>query len=174
MNRFLSFFVLLTAPSLFAQTTIIAHKSHSGTLSTFAYAPSGNFGEPPPRLVSVTKINDTTIIQHINDMGFIYDDTIYNHPIFSDPNMSVDTMQKMYYHAVEFKGFEKKIVEPVMEETLPAKQKAEPDQGKTRDKKASTPKKRKSNLFVLWIIGGGTFTGAMLLSRRRKGKLASA
>ena len=173
MKTLLPIFVLL-AGTAFSQTTLIAHKSHSGTASTFAFADPGNFGLPPTRLVKVTKVNDTVVVLAHDNFARQWTDTIYNHPVFSDPNIPVDSMKKMYYDGVEFKGFEKKVVEPMPEDTLPVKPKAQPDKKEPQKTTTSHPKKRKNNLLLLWIIGGGTFTGVILLSRRRRGKLISA
>lgn len=187
--------LILAAIGLFAgaasaQTGLIAHKSHSGTATTFAMADPGNFGGPAimPRLErkleKFTWINDTTVVMS-GRMGYgyfmdtnptlddtatldaVYSDTIYNHPVLSDPNISLDSMKKMYgfYNGrdtpVEFENFEEKVVR-----TPPKSEKAV-DSEKTN---VTTPKKKKGSGFLLWIIGGGTFGGILLLSGKRQEK----
>ena len=166
MKTLLSIFILL-AGTTFSQTTLIAHKSHSGNASTFTFADPGNFGAielfnqmpsmPLPVIVKVTKLSDSTVIMTSKQEEILKTDTIYRHPIFNDANMSVDTM-RVIYPEVQFENFEKP-------ETI----KAEPaPEQKTPVKKKSTAPVKKGHLVWLWIIGGGTFTGILLTSRRRR------
>lgn len=167
---------LLFTGTAMAQTGLIAHKSHSGTAATYFAADPGNFGNPPPRLVKVTWINDTTVVTEKNEWQSGPDnekDTIYNHPIFSDPNMPLDTLKQMYYGGVEFENFDKKEVK------TPPKQEINTKPSKTapateKQPKVAKSKKKKSSFIWLWIIGGGTFTGILLFSRKTKPGVAHA
>ena len=169
MKRILLAGLLLTG-SVSAQTAIIAHKSHSGTAATFAFADPGNFGLPPTRLVRVTKVSDTSVIMTNSRGGSERNDTIYYHPVFSDPNITVDSMQKLYYDEVEFKGFDKK---PSKEKTKAKSASNETEHLKTVPESGEKAvvkerrKKKKGSLVWLWTIGGGTFTAILLLSRKR-------
>jgi len=157
---------MLLAGTTFSQTTLIAHKSHSGNASTFAFADPGNFGAieidqhlrqsmPLPVIVKVTKLSDSTVIMTSKQEEILKTDTIYRHPIFNDANISVDTMRAIYPE-IQFENFEK-----------PGTIKAAPEQ-KTPVKKKSTAPVKKRSLIWLWIIGGGTFTGILVTSRRRR------
>jgi len=170
MKTLLSLLVLFTT-SVFGQTTIIAHKSHSGTAATFFAEPSSNFGEPPSRVVSIEKLNDTTVIQHWDQWHWRDQDTLYNHPILSDPNISVDSMKKIYNYGVEFKNFEKKPVSVISSDSLPTQVKKQVNEVPV-EKKAEK-KKRKSGLLWLWGIGGGTFV-ILVVSRRKRINLQHA
>ncbi len=158
----------LIAGTTVAQTGLIAHKSHSGSAATFALADPGNFGEPPSRLVKVIWINDTTVLTQTDPFGngdTPIEDTVYHHPVYSDPNIAVDTLKKMHYYGVEFENFDKKEVR------TPPRVKADPQKNnnaKPASTKSKSRSKKKSSLFWLWIIGGGTFTGILLFSGRNK------
>lgn len=79
--RYILFPLLLCFGVTFGQTKMIAHKSHSGTPLEFNPVGQGNFGlvEPPPHLDSVVTINDSTVVQYMNDpFGSYYYDTIVN------------------------------------------------------------------------------------------------
>ncbi len=171
---------VLFAGTTAAQTGLIAHKSHSGSATTYIAADPGNFGNPPPRVVKVVWLNDTTVIVEKNEWQSGPDnekDTIYNHPVFSDPNLSVDTLKGMYYDAVEFENFDKKEIrtpaKPVVKEVNTKPSKTAPETEKSK-KAARSKKKKEGNLFWLWIIGGGTFTGVLLFTRKRKPGIAHA
>jgi len=158
---------------LFGQTTLIAHKSHSGTAATFALADPGNFGIPPSRLVKITKLSDTSVVLTNSRGGMMEEkDTLYNHPVYSDPAITVDSMRnyarvtEYSSKELEFENFDKKQEKStkVKEETEKMEKQSEKPFGKT--KPAKEKKKKKSSLLLFWIIGGGTFTGILLLSRK--------
>lgn len=158
MKRILLLYMLLLANAALSQTRLIAHKSHSGNIASYStFDASGNFGEPPPILKSVEKINDTAVIlthQEWFDTSVVWSDTFYRHPIFSNPNMPVDSMKKAYHMKnVEFKNFDK--------DPKAKPQKATPS--KASGKEAGTPKEKKKRSFIwLLLIGGGTFLAAGL------------
>lgn len=165
---------LLVSGLAAAQTTLIAHKSHSGTASTFAFADPGNFGLSE-RLVKVKKISDTSVVLTNLYGSDESNDTIYGHPIFSDPNISVDSMQQLYYYEnVNFENFQQP--KAAQRDTVrTGSQPLERQKNSQRDHQKMPPKKKKqSNLFWLWIIGGGTFGGILLISRRRKPRMIPA
>jgi hypothetical protein len=95
-----------------AQTAIIAHKSHSGTATTFLEN-TGNFGMvAPPTTIQVTKLNDTTVVTthyRYNKEKVIYRDTLHQHPYYFSTDMTVDSLQKLEPRN-EFIGFPQKSV----------------------------------------------------------------
>ena len=160
------------------QTGLIAHKSHSGSAKSYAFAEFGNFGNPPPIVRMVQKINDTTIVMMQDDMGAISIDTVYNHPLFSNPNMTIDSLKKTYYYGseVEFINFEKKVVDDESQNALPyvvePTQEAVPVEVKSK-KQLRKEKRTKKNWILFWVIGVGTFGGIVLMGnvnfiRKRK------
>jgi hypothetical protein len=91
-----------------AQTTAIAHKSHSGKAATMPNVRAGGFGNPPDQLVKIVKISPTTIVEYRQSFGGYkenFTDTIKNHPYFCNPKISLDSLKKMYWH-ITFEGFE--------------------------------------------------------------------
>lgn len=168
----LLFLFTCTALTVSAQTTIISHKSHSGTAATFAFADPGNFGaiEVMTPFKVLQKISDTSVTittSYRNDNSSRVD-TIYNHPIFSDPNISDDSLRLYLPDDVMYLNFKSAPV-PVQSDSVPAS--AQPGKkisgGKSHSKAAP---EKKNNLFWLWIIGGGTFTGLLIILRRDTAK----
>lgn len=165
-------FALFSTGVAFAQTGLIAHKSHSGTAATFTFADPGNFGAPSPTLVSVKWLNDSTVVQKMDRWGGNREDTLYNHPIYSDPNIPLDSIRKMnWFENVEYIDTAKRLRSY---EAQPAKTKSAEPAAKPSDRQKPSPKMnedepvKKRSLIWFLIIGGGTFSGMMLLARRKK------
>ncbi len=96
-----------------AQTKAIAFKSHSGNLKYFTPQGNDNFGivEPMPRLDSIVRINDSTVVQFHNTVqGPFYYDTLQNHPFWNQPNLNIDSLIDANYNGVKFIGFKQKKV----------------------------------------------------------------
>jgi len=168
--KLLPIIFLCVSGTLFGQTALIAHKSHSGTVATFAFADPGNFGEPPAALVKVSKLNDTTFVMQMDQWANHRIDTVYNHPVLSDPNMTVDSMRQFFFRGEQavFENFEPKV----KPDSAAVKTKAQStDKVKVPETKKTTkaPVKKKGFL-LLWIIGGGTFIGMLFLTRKRKSR----
>lgn len=149
-----------------AQTAIIAHKSHSGTASTFVIDPSGNFGDPPPRLKQVVRLNDTTSLEIYADFsGFSYYDTVYRNPTYSNYNLNIDSINKDNpYYKIDYINFKNspdslKQMLPSFPGFTPAEDNGKiiPDNIQIEPVKENPPKKKKKSylLFLLGITGGG-------------------
>jgi hypothetical protein len=155
---------MLTAAFAFPQTRLIAHKSHSGgPLDHDSYAGYGNFGNPPPRLKIIEKVNDTTVVLRSEEWPGatpMIEDTVYNDPILSDPNIPVDSMRKTQRNGahIEFKNFEKKeeVAPPEPTKEIP------PNDRPVQDKKKGR-KPTKSGIGPTWLIGS-LFFGYLLTS----------
>lgn len=179
MNKQHFVFLLFLIPvGIQAQTGLIALKSHNGTAATYHPVSTGNFGAPPldwelrqiplqkiPVIREVIKINDTTVlIKSVLESGQADSALIYNHSVFSNPNITVDSMRKMGFEEVEFRQFDKVEVQPETKGESKEKQ-------KVRERKTKTKQEKKRNgLIWLWIIGTGTFLGGGMLLGRRSGK----
>jgi len=78
-------FSIIYSLSLIGQTSIIAHKSHSGNTTDFSISDyEDNLGLPAPRLVEAIKLNDSTaVLVRIPAMTIDakYYDTIVSNPI---------------------------------------------------------------------------------------------
>ena len=175
MNKFIG----IICSSLFAlvghtQTGLIAHKSHSGSAKSYVFAEFGNFGEPGPILRIVQKINDTIVVMVSDNMGFISSDTVYNHPLFSNPNLTIDSLKKSYYDSgIEFINFGKKIVDDESQNALPfviePTQEAAPVEVKSK-KQLRKEKRTKKSWIPLFLIGFGTFGGILLLGQLKNNR----
>lgn len=163
MKHALLLLTLTLSSLLQAQTAIIAHKSHSGTASTFFIDPSGNFGNPPPRLKQVVRINDTTSIEIYDDFGYYYYDTVYRNPQYSNYNLNLDSMnKKTNYFKVEYINF--KHSPDSLKQKLPGRklqsvenQESSPEDIQIKPTNENPPKKKKKSylLFLFGITGCG-------------------
>ena len=167
-----------------AQTGLISHKSHSGKATSYSMSTFGNFGariedlkdiQPSqallnlPVLREVKKVNDSIVILTQDYSNRIQYDTIYNHPLFGDPNMTVDSLKKLYFNDVEFTNFEEKISENEQQKSsaIPKEQ----ETTKAVSKKQQRKEKRDKSWMILFLIGGGTFLGVGRITtyiKRRK------
>ncbi len=122
---------LLSFNFSFCQTKIIANKSHSGNAVSLAAEKDGNFGIAPERLDSVIKISDTSVVE-VNNFG--WRDTVYNHPYFLKPGITIDQLKEENPHII-FVGFEKKH---------------------TKMKKPAKSKENKGSLYLLALLMAGS------------------
>lgn len=103
-------FLALCMLKVQAQTAPIAYKSHSGAGQIPSNSSEGEFGNPPDQLVKIIKLNDSMVIEvkdsWSSNLGS-YQDTVWNHPVFSNPKYNLPDLQKMYPH-LDFEGFESK------------------------------------------------------------------
>ncbi len=155
--------ILTLSSFLQAQTAIIAHKSHSGIASTFVIDPSGNFGNPPPRLKQVVRLNDTVSIEIYDDFGYYYYDTVYRNPQYSNYNLNLDSINRQTrYFKVDYINF--KNSPDSIKQNLPGRalqsienQESSPQNIQIEPVKENPPKKKKKSylLFLFGITGGG-------------------
>jgi len=109
----LSLLVGITATPAMAQTALIAHRSHSGTIATFDATANENFGLPPSTYItdSVMRISDTLAVRygqvhHYNGRSArqTQDTLSYNVPP-SAPQITVEKLRAQYPKA-KFLGFD--------------------------------------------------------------------
>jgi hypothetical protein len=87
----------------FAQTKMIAHRSHAGSDETFTAEGSDNFGLGPTRRIdSVLKLSDSVVIEFSN----FGDDTVEGRKGWNDPTISLDSLRAKHPR-IKFIGFEK-------------------------------------------------------------------
>jgi hypothetical protein len=90
-----------------AQTTLIEHKSHSGTAASFSpdRSASYGFGEMPQMsvrtILKVIRLSDTTAVE-VTSGGA---DTVFHHPIWNRPNVTVDSLRGAFPE-ISFEGWE--------------------------------------------------------------------
>jgi hypothetical protein len=156
--------LLITAScslTIFAQTPLIAHKSHSGNESTYVIDPSANFGMVAPEIQQIRIINDTTIVK---DYGF--GRTLYNHDTIKVITKQIpidlqDSLSKIY-HAPVFIDSTNKLA-PQTQEAKPINKRAVQPMNK---------KKSSSFLFILLFVSAGLLTTKIIESFFNKQKTA--
>ena len=164
MKRFL--LLLFFSPCVgYTQTALIFHKSHSGSAAAYASSRLGNFGETPemrsrPTILpginykqQVTRLNDSVVI--VKTEGFSDADTILHHPVLSNSSISLDSLKKIY-PMNEYINFEE---QPDNAKSVKGKESKTPVDKTKKSKKEGPKKERRSDLWMLWVIGGGTFLG---------------
>lgn len=137
--------------TIFAQTPLIAHKSHSGNASTYEIDPSANFGMIAPEIHQIRIINDTTIVK---DYGF--GQTLYRKDTFKITTQKAtvdlkDSLAKIYHAPV--------IIDTT-NKLAPQTQEAKPI-----NKRAVQPINKKKSSFLLiavLFISGGLLTTKVL------------
>lgn len=118
MHRNTLFFwlcLLISGFMTLAQTKIIAHESHGGGQASFSLEKEDCFGQPREfdyRLDSVIKHERNAVVEiyHRKEKGKCLNcrlvDTTQQHPIFNNPEVSLDSMQRLFPDVV-FVGFDK-------------------------------------------------------------------
>jgi hypothetical protein len=101
LSVFLSL-ILLTI-SMFGQTNVIFHKSHSGKAADFSIGSEDGFGLPSKRIMIIEKLSDSVVVFH-HDMVFWGNDTVLHAPILKKKPRAI---RKLYGEQVELVGFEK-------------------------------------------------------------------
>jgi len=96
MKTQLILLLLLFSQFTFAQTELIAYKSHSGNMEHYKLTGFDNLGEPPIYVDSILKLNDSTIVEYFS-WGYA-NDTVVNHPICKLPQSSLDSLKGDYYN----------------------------------------------------------------------------
>jgi hypothetical protein len=129
--------------TLQAQTKYIAFKSHAGDMDYFIpdEQPEDDFGLPPSQMTKIKKINDSTVVEYAKEWGsnYTYTDTVVNHIYCSNPNITVDSLKKIYPDDIEFEGFDKEIKKtPLIKEKTLEKEKPKREI-KNEHQRAETP-----------------------------------
>jgi len=136
MKVILSILFVVLIGNLYAQTELIAYKSHSGDMVNFEPANYENLGIPPMRIDTIIILNDSTIIEissrHWSGRpGFCVKDTVVNHPMYQNKSDYEKLRGNYYDTSIVFINYD----------TLTLEQ-----------KKRITKKKKKKNSIS--IIGG--------------------
>jgi hypothetical protein len=160
-----------------AQTRLIALKSHSGSSSGYRAESFGNFGIiqlPVVTLEKVEKLNDSTVITLSRTEEGLVVDTLMHHPQFSGPDVTEESLRKLYNNQVEFKNFDSLARQPFDQKPPasgnPEKQPENPQHSPRPSEKTKEAPDRQKNFLLLLVIGGGTFLGGGMIAagRRRK------
>jgi hypothetical protein len=138
-------FAILASTSIYAQTNIIAAKSHASN-QVIDPNDADNFGNPMPTrsIERVEYLKDDCIVEtyrlHFSEQDTEYD-TICQHPFLQTGKIDVERIKAMYPEGTKFSGFEK----------------LNEDQGNTTIKSKKNKRSKKSNALLLALVGGGLF-----------------
>jgi hypothetical protein len=125
--------LIISNSGIQAQTKIIALKSHSGQMRALEFSGTDNFGLPSQTIKTITLLSDTSVVISYTTR-YYQNDTVYHHLYCNNPEISLDSLKKIYPE-VSFIGFEKKDFK----------------------KPVSTPeKKRKKGSLFEWLIPGAS------------------
>jgi hypothetical protein len=174
MKTILLSYVCLLTSLTYAQTAIIAHKSHSGTASDFSSEAFGNFGIPSRKMVQVVYLNDSTTLNVYTRFDIEFEvDTIHS-PI--SYNLNIDSIKKVspYLQEIEYVNFKHspksaKSKIPVngsklkSSESIESNPLAQPNPVETHP----LQKKKKSYLLFLFGITGGGMLLMKLFGRSK-------
>ncbi|TSJ48081.1 hypothetical protein [Fluviicola chungangensis] len=165
MKTIFTLCICLAASLSQSQTSIIAHKSHSGTAIDFFVDPNSNFGEPGPRLIQIVRLNDSTYIEVYSEFsGMIYHDTIRKNRKISTYNEDIDSIyQQEYYKHIEYINLKHtadtgRVKAPSMQlQQLIKDTELSPQESDYKPVQEPNPKKKKKSylLFLFGITGGG-------------------
>ncbi len=91
-----------------AQTAKIAFKSHGGDMNDFftTLDMDNDFGLPAKTIQKIIKTSDTTVVEVAEIMGKTVTDTVLNHPYCNNPDVSLDSLKRIYPSKTKFVGFE--------------------------------------------------------------------
>ena len=103
--------ILLVGTESSAQTKLVAHRSHGGSIATFVVDGADDFGNPPPyppkeeyqEHLGVTRVvwlNDSSALQ-FSRFG---QDTTVHHPYWNNPEIGVDSLRKIFPD-ISFEGY---------------------------------------------------------------------
>lgn len=153
-------FLAFTSTFSFAQTNVIAAKSHASPDFINQNDPD-NFGEyiPPRKIESVRYINNDCIVETYAPFwveGEKELDTICEHPFLTPGQMDIKRLKAMYPEETEFIGFDE----------------LENDQKlKERELKKDERKQKKSSLgILLFFLGGGLIMSYLFLPNLRSAR----
>lgn len=148
-------FAILTTSSIYAQTNIIAAKSHASS-DVIDPLDTDNFGDPAPmrfiqqvEYLSGACIIETYNVQWGNSETEI--DTVCDHPFLQENATDVERIKAMYPEGTNFVGFEK----------------LNTDQGNGTLKVRKDKRSKKSNAWWILLAGGGLFMGYLFIPKQR-------
>lgn len=152
----------------FAQTAIIAHKSHSGTAMDFASADPANYGMPSTTYLTLYRVNDTVIATQNSSWGQNTALIINNRELQDSLRDSTTIMRLTDYELriVLGKDTSAKVIELNYNETpqqrLEQIEKEKPKQAPKKEEKATKSHNKKSSLLYFGLISGASLAFGML------------
>lgn len=108
MKKFILGLLLILYGSIYAQTDIIALKSHHGNAHAIERE-QDNFGLPSPTLDSIIYVGNNKIVYARTHFGGeVTFDTVTRPPLFMEHDFDLSEIRQSYGENVKFLGFEKR------------------------------------------------------------------
>lgn len=151
MKKISLLFAASCSLTIFAQTPLIAHKSHSGNASTYEIDPSANFGMIAPEIQQIQIINDSTFVKKYGFGYTLYELDTVKLTLNQVPADLRDSLTKVYHKPVIIDSTQH--IQPQTQELKPINK---------RDAKPLNKKKSSFLLVVILFISGGLLTTKVL------------
>lgn len=151
MKKISLLFAASCSLTIFAQTPLIAHKSHSGNESSYEIDPSANFGMIAPEIQQIQIINDSTFVKKYGFGHTLYELDTVKLKLNQVPADLRDSLTKVYHKPVIIDSTQH--IQPQTQEAKPINK---------RDAKPLNKKKSSFLLVVILFISGGLLTTKVL------------
>ncbi len=161
MKKICLLFAASCSLTIFAQTPLIAHKSHSGNESTYEIDPSANFGMVAPEIQQIQIINDSTFVKKYGFGQTLYELDTVKLKLNQVPADLRDSLLKVYHKPIIFDSTQH--IQPQTQEAKPINK---------RDAKPLNKKKSSSLLFILIFVSAGLLTTKIIESFFKEQKTA--
>ena len=164
MKKIFYLVIATTAFNTYAQTHLIAHKSHSGSAVTYLIDPSGNFGEvnfpppPPAPIENFIPLNDSTVVLEVTDQN---QRVIKKEVLPNKERYPIALFEVKYRDSIRRQELEKQRLEMEQEQKIQQHQNLENQSAQKRKSK-----KKKNDLLLLSLLVGGGLTGFIALYKR--------
>lgn len=147
--------------SFFAQTPLIAHKSHSGSAVSYEIDPSANFGMVAPEIQHIQIINDSTYVKKFGFGQTVYELDTVKLRLNQIPADLRDSLSKVYHQPIIIDSTQH--IQPQTQEAKPINK---------RVAKPVNKKKSSSLLFILIFVSAGLLTTKIIESFFKEQKTA--
>lgn len=161
MKKICLLFAASCSLTIFAQTPLIAHKSHSGNESTYEIDPSANFGMVAPEIQQIQIINDSTFVKKYGFGHTLYELDTVKLQLNQVPADLRDSLAKVYHRPVIIDSMQH--IQPQTQEAKPINK---------RIAKPVNKKKSSSLLFILIFVSAGLLTTKIIESFFKEQKTA--
>ncbi len=151
MKKISLLFAASCSLTIFAQTPLIAHKSHSGNASTYEIDPSANFGMIAPEIQQIQIINDSTFVKKYGFGHTLYELDTVKLKLNQVPADLRDSLTKVYHKPVIIDSTQH--IQQQTQELKPINK---------RDAKPLNKKKSSFLLVVILFISSGLLTTKVL------------
>lgn len=157
-------FWLFGYPTIYGQTALISHKSHSGTAVNYAIDPSTNFGDPGPQKIYTEVLNDSTIVDHYgySKSTIYFSDTIHLSTRQPKTTKIIDSLKTLQQQQTPSSTPKEQYTPSKTESNVPLPLKTHESNKKGKRKSSG----KKNTGWLLVAIGGLFFVTKHLLDKQ--------